>query len=103
MQVFGDAGDSGAMPLGEPGQGLFKGGCTDQFEVRIEIVVTNKNSKDNFVIDKECRYISIFRGRQSCMFLSSENALKHRVLKTIFISKFPNRSNSLGINNIMNN
>ena len=32
-QVFGEKGDTGAMPLGEPRVGLFQAGNTDQFDV----------------------------------------------------------------------
>ena len=32
-QVFGEKGDTGAMPLGEPRAGLFQAGNTDQFDV----------------------------------------------------------------------
>ena len=33
LTVFGDAGNSGQLPLGEPGTGLFQAGTTDIFPV----------------------------------------------------------------------
>ena len=32
-QVFGEKGDTGELPLGQPGKGLFEAGNTDQFDV----------------------------------------------------------------------
>ena len=34
LTVFGDQGDSGPLPLGEPDSGLFDTGATDEFDVR---------------------------------------------------------------------
>lgn len=35
LTVYGDAGNSGQLPLGEPDNGLFQAESTEQFEVRI--------------------------------------------------------------------
>lgn len=35
LTVYGDAGNSGQLPLGEPGKGFFKPGTTEKFDVCI--------------------------------------------------------------------
>ncbi|XP_071154983.1 lipoxygenase homology domain-containing protein 1-like isoform X1 [Mytilus edulis] len=37
LTVFGDAGNSGQLPLGEPGTGLFQAGTTDIFPIKLEL------------------------------------------------------------------
>ena len=37
LNVFGERGETGALPLGEPGKGLFQPGQTDEFDVSIRV------------------------------------------------------------------
>lgn len=43
LTVFGEAGDSGALPLGEPDKGLFEQGKTDKFDVSHSLIIFTKS------------------------------------------------------------
>lgn len=46
LTVYGDAGNSGPLPLGKPNQGLFKPGQTDEFEVNIPNFIIHFKNKN---------------------------------------------------------
>ena len=47
LTIYGDASNSGQLPLGEPDNGLFQAESTEKFEVRI-------NSRIEWINDDHC-------------------------------------------------